>query len=153
MATQPEIPDDVEETNGQIDDDVVDLLKGIDSEAELMGQYVTEGSSENQSIDFVAQWFPDEDEWQGKTQVTWEQAQAMAVLRHLPKAYPELEGMEDFLDGVIRDYEMYLTSVEGESRDQQRRILESLFGEASERTEEFASSLTNAFGGGSSGDD
>ena len=142
------------EENGEdfaIDPDLKEELDGALSEESIIGMGMAGGKSE-EKMPLVKEWFPDENKWEGKTIITANQATQLALAKHLPKAFPEIMPLEGFINDVINDYEMLLTSVEGVSREQQKETLISLFGGSSKTDKEGASHIEIAMGGGEEGD-
>lgn len=123
-----------------MDDQVKEEVSNVLSEEEIIGMYHSGGEGE-QRMPIVKSWFPDEDQIKGKTIVTKRQAKQLALARHIPKAFSEVSPLEGFIEGVINDYEMLLTSVEGIGREQQTNVLRSLFGGGSEQVQEVTSTL------------
>ena len=122
-----------ENGSGQVlDPELIEEIDEYDSEAELLGAYTVggEGAEDRQDIHVLQQWFPGPDEWQGKTNIHPEQAVALAALRHLPDVFPEFDEprVRRFIIGLVEDYEKYLTSIDGKAREEQERILQSMFG-------------------------
>lgn len=132
-----------------VDDDLVDELEETPLEDPFITEYGTDHTGEDgeDPIAFAGDWFPGADEWQAKTAITPHQAHALAVVRQLPDLYDELEELEPFLDNLVQDYEMYLTSVGGASREQHVSILRSIFGGDAEEMEETRNMLLGAFAG------
>jgi len=124
---------------------VADASKSL-SEEHLIGTYSTDGNNEER-LPLVKSWFPQEDEWQGKTHINSFQAKALAVAKHLPDAFNELKPLAPFMENVINDYEMLLTSVEGKSREQQMNVLMSMFGEQMGEESKARSALLSAIAG------
>lgn len=128
-----------------LDPDLLESLENVKSEDPLITEYGTPGKGQdNEGIHFAKGWFPDSDQWQGKTNITEPQAKKLAAVRNLSKAFPQVAHMEDFLTSMVTDYEMYKTSVEGESRKEQMRVLKSIFGgtsEAEETTQSLVSTI------------
>ena len=116
------------------------------SEEDIVGLYSSEGGSEER-LPLVESWFPKEEQWQGKTIVNSYQAKALAVAKHLPEAFNEIEELEGFINEVINDYEMLLTSVEGTSREQQMNVLMSMFGKESSEESKARSAVLSAIAG------
>lgn len=142
-----------DENDFTLDPDVEDELDEIDAEDPMVVEYGTHGQDGGEKIQFTEKWFPGSDEWAGKTSVSHRQARALALVKNLPLAFDELEGLSDFLDVVVEDYEKLLTSVEGRSREQQTDVLRAVFGEASAESEERASAFMAALAGGTDEDD
>lgn len=113
-----------------IDPRVEEELEDINSEEEIFGSYHTDGQA-GEKIETVNNWLPDKDNWQGKTVVNEQEARLFSVARSLPKAFPEIEEKEPFIDEMITNMEMYKTSA-NEAREQQVSVLGSMFGSTGE---------------------
>lgn len=136
--------------NGQndeplIDPEVKEELEEIPGENPMLVEYAGNGDGENDSISFADKWFPGGSEWQGKTDITADQAHALSLVRAMTEYYDELEDLEPFFESLITNYEQYLTSVEGKAREQQVSILRSMFGSGGDLEEAQRSALTAAF--------
>lgn len=110
------------------DDEVMDATEGVKNEiAELVGGFSKEGKDSGDELGLYEDWMPGKDDYQGKTHITHHQAHALAAVRQLPDVYEMLgihvEGFRKFIIGLIEDYEQYATSIEGESREQQMKVL------------------------------
>lgn len=118
-----------EKNNGEkvIQDEVREELEQIGSE-DLLVEYGNSGGDDNQKTRFVEKWFPSGKEWQGKTNIEPHQARALSLVRHLDDYFEEIDELGDFLREVVTDYEMYRTSVNGESREQHVAIMRAMFG-------------------------
>lgn len=110
-----------------IQDEVRDELENVGSE-DLLVEYGTQGGDNNEKTRFIEKWFPGGSDWQGKTNIKPHQARALALVRNIDSHFEEIEELGPFLRDVITDYEMYLTSVEGESRKDQVDIMRAMFG-------------------------
>lgn len=114
--------------NGDLDD-LVDSLESIESDEDLLGEYgVGPNGDGDDRLRAITEWLPDHDQWQGKTNITEEQARELAAARLVVKYFDELDEIEADLTQYINDYEMYLTSVDGAARREQVGVLRSLFG-------------------------
>lgn len=119
-----------------VDPELVEALERIPKEDPLITEYGTAGKGgQQEAIDFVSQWFPQKDNWQGKTKINENQAKALALFRHLPELFDEIEDLQGFIEGFTNNYEQYLTSVDGESRIQHTEILKALFGKSTANDE------------------
>lgn len=131
-----------------IPDELKDELESIPAEDPFVTEYMTQGGGNaGESLRFIEKWFPDEEDWQGKTKIQSHQASALAILRNLDEAFMDGEFNEvmPFLIGAIDDYEKYLTSIEGESRKEHVDILRTLFGGPQTDETESRSALMSAF--------
>jgi len=129
-----------------IDPDLKEDLQSKLSEEQIIGMYGG-GVKSEERIPIVEGWFPKDDEWAGKTILNRHQARSLALAKHLPKAFPEISPLEDFINTIIDDYEILLTSVEGVSREQQMRVLQAMFGGGSEEQEEARTAILTALAG------
>lgn len=144
------------EENGDppIDPKVDEFTSEALSDEHLLGAYGAEGNGDEDKLEMVRGWFPGADEWQGKTVINPRQAKMLAVAKHLPEAFPEIEEYDDFITNIIDDYEMLLTSVGGNARTQHMNVLMSLFGDVSGAEEEEArNALMTALAGHMEGND
>lgn len=132
-----------------LDPELVEELQNIPVEDNLLTEYGSPGSQsdDSQDISFAEKWFPDKDNWQGKTIIQPKQARALAAVRAMPEVWDELEDLEPFLDSMVTDYEQYLTSIEGISRNQQSKILQAMFGGETEKEERRRDMIMSAFAG------
>lgn len=135
------------ENQPKLDPDLVDELDDVLSEEEIIGMYGGSGGKEER-MPIVENWFPNADEWQGKTAIQPHQAHALALAKHLPEAFEEISGLEAFIHNIINDYEMLLTSVGGQSREQQMNVLRALFGAGTAEESEMAQSFISTLAAG-----
>lgn len=134
-----------------LDDDVKKEVKESGSEQDLLGSWVTDGSG-GDKLPLIENWIPDGDQWQGKTVVNENEARLFAIARNLPKAYDEISHMQPFIDGLFTDLEMYKTSVDGLSREQQKSVFMAMFG-ATDDGSTAGNVLMNALAGQGDDDD
>lgn len=120
------------EDNGIIDPEVKEELESIPGENPLLTEYATNSGGESDSIGFADKWFPKQEQWQGKTIITADQAYALSMLRSITEYFEELEDLKPFVEELIENYEVYLTSIDGEGREQQEKILRAMFGDSGE---------------------
>lgn len=125
MSQNPVIPDEVQE---EIDESV--------TEENLIGGYLSESGDNEEKLGIVENWFPGKDEWHGKTNISPKQARAVAIAKHLPTIFHEIEEYDEFLELMIDDYMKLLTSVEGVSRNEQMKVLQSLFSGVADEEQE-----------------
>lgn len=133
-----------------IDPELKEELENLPAEDPFVTEYGTSlgsNSAQEESISFADKWFPEHDEWQGKTRITPQQARALAAVRALPLVWDELEDLKPFLDRFVTDYEMYLTSIDGLARDQHADILRAMFGGEAEQEERRRDMLFGAIAG------
>lgn len=133
-----------QEDKPTLDSEVEKELDSIVAEEQIIGQYGSgEGSQERLSL--VKSWFPETDNWDGKTKINARQARSIAIARNMAKVFPELVIAEEFIQTVIEDYEILLTSVkdknEETARDDQVRIMTSMFGGVPENDDVAQSAL------------
>jgi len=141
-----------EKGNGfALDEDVKEEIEDANGEDSLLGSWTTDGD-QSDKLPLVEGWIPDSDSWQGKTKVNQHEARLFALARNLPKAYPEIEEMDGFIDGLFTDLEMYLTSIEGDSRQEQMRVLAAMFGSQIDE-EDTRRAFMTAFAGQQDDDD
>lgn len=131
-------------TKADIDEKIIEEIEGVTQEDPTLTEYQSQGQEQSE-LEFVREWFPDPDSWKGKTNITADQARQLALIRNMHLAFPELEEHTvEFLDSVANDYEQYLTSIEGEARQQHTSIMQSIFSGASESLEKAQSTLLGA---------
>lgn len=111
-----------------VDNAVLEEVEGVNDEiSELVGRFGKNGGSGGDELGLYEDWMPDSDEHEGKTHITPHQAHALAGMMNLPAAYDlldmHIEGLDGFLTQLAKDYMKLLPSIEGESRDQQMRVL------------------------------
>lgn len=105
------------------------------------------GNQEDSRLEFVREWFPEENDWRGKTRISPTQARALTVMRHLPNIYGEEllgkkeEELAKLLNSLADNIEVYQTSIGGQSRAEQKDILELAFGGHSEKRESQETSM------------
>lgn len=108
-------------------------------------------SEDDSRLEFVKKWFPSEDDWRGKTRISAEQARALTVMRHLPEIYGEeilgedKEDIKNLLNSLADNIEVYQTSMGGESRKEQKDILELAFGGQAEQQLAKENSMMDTF--------
>lgn len=129
-----------------IDPKVINELQSVLSEEEIVGMGMREKGSE-EKIPLVEGWFPQKEEWSGKTNISLFQAHNIALAKTLSLAFPELKPLEKFIQESLTNYEMLLTSVEGVSREQQMNVLMSMFGGGSKEQTESQTALMTALAG------
>ncbi len=140
-------------TNGvSLDEDVKEEIEQAGGEDQLIGGWTNSGGG-GDKVPVLTEWIPEGHEWQGKTILNEQEARLLAIARNLPKAYPEIEDMQPFLEGLITDYEMYKTSVDGVSREQQKSVLMAMFGKSPGEEDGLGNMIVGAFGGGGDDDD
>lgn len=111
-----------------ISEDVKEETDDVGNEvAELVGHFGKDGKGSSEELALYENWMPDAEQYQGKTNISLEQSHALAGMRQLANVYEllgiEIDGLEEFLIALIRDYEQYQTSVDGKSRKEQVRVL------------------------------
>ena len=129
-----------------IDPDLKEELEETPAEDPFLTEYMTgQGGKSEESLRFIEKWFPDEDEWEGKTNIEAHQAHSLAIVRNMEKFFDELEPIMPLINSTVEDYEMYLTSIEGEARKEHVDILRTLFGGPQTDETESRSALMAAF--------
>jgi len=134
----------------EINPELKQMLGEIPTEDPFLTEYGSQKENpDNPHTDLIDKWMPESDDWQGKTIITAQQARALAVGRQLPELIPELSddeyGVGHVLKDLIKDYEQYLTSIEGLSREQHVDVLQSVFGGPSNMEKENRTMLLRAF--------
>lgn len=119
-----------DDTRIKLADDVKAETDGdaVHSETDdLVGTLTNEQPAEGDELGLYEDWMPGAEQYQGKTHIAQHQAHALAAVRQLPKVYEMLgiyvDGFDQFIQGLVENYEQYATSIEGESREQQMRVL------------------------------
>ena len=151
MSTETQKSEAQKSENGLLDTELVEALSQTESEDQLITQYGgDEKTPEDRKVNFTSEWFPSEDNWQGKTIIQPHQAQALAGARLLPDIFEELEDIAPIITELINNYEQYLTSVEGIAREQQADILHAIHS-GEKRTPEESRKIGDLFIQGSDG--
>lgn len=135
-----------DERDGVIDPALVEELEETPAEDPFLVEYMTgSGGKSQESLKFIEKWFPDKDAWEGKTRIRAHQAHSLAAVRQITKVFDEVEHLEPFLEDMVNTYEQYLTSIEGQSRQEHVEILRTLFGGPETDKAESQSALMSAF--------
>jgi len=103
-------------TNGQQEDEE-------EEEAEIL-----RGDSGPNPNEMASEYLPESDQWAAKTVLDEHDPGAIAALRHFEVMFPEVEELQPLIDGVIDEHLPARTSVQGNSRDEYREIIMSMFG-------------------------
>lgn len=114
-----------------LDDELVEQLQQTPHEESIIAGYERGKSDESDKVNFAQEWFPDKDQWAGKTIINPSQAKALAVARNLAGIFPELQQSDATIQDILDKYEVYLTSIEGNARNQHELILRAAFGDQS----------------------
>ncbi|MFP4017835.1 MAG: hypothetical protein ACOCT9_00985 [archaeon] len=119
------------EKNLKIDPEVKEELEDTVAEDPFLTEYATPNQSgqKSEKIDVTSEWIGEKDNWQTKTKLSADQIIAMSQVRMLPKAFPELEEIEDILIGTVKNLEQYAVSHGGLSREQQVDVLRAMHGD------------------------
>lgn len=144
---KPNTGNDTKEERNPIEETIQEV-EGTGIENPLLVEY---GSDQNETDDsrlqFVREWFPSENDHRGKTRISPEQARALTVMRHLPEIYGEEllgdkeEAMSNLLNSLADNIEVYQTSIGGQSRAEQKDILELAFGGHAEKKQSQETSM------------
>jgi hypothetical protein len=78
--------------------------------------------------EMASDYLPESDQWAAKTVLDEHDPGAIAALRHFDVMFPEVEELQPLIDGVIDEHLPARTSVQGNSRDEYREIIMSMFG-------------------------
>ena len=78
--------------------------------------------------EMAANYLPEQDEWQAKTNIDINDPAAIAALRNFDEMFPEVEGLQPLIDGFLDDFLQTKTSVGGASREEYENIIRSMFG-------------------------
>lgn len=84
--------------------------------------------------EMVADYLPDEYDFDAKTQLDMGDPHRLALLRNYNEIMPELEHMQGTLDSFADDFTKAQTSVAGDSRNDFRKILMAMFGASEDRS-------------------
>lgn len=106
-------------------------LDDIPEESIVTGSADTGDDEQNDELEFVRDWFPNPDDYRGKTNISAKQARYLTVMRHLPDIFPDMMGSDDMkalLNDLADNVERYQTSINGKSREQQQEILKLVGG-------------------------
>lgn len=137
-----------------IPEEVEEEINSALTEEEVIGAFSNSGSGQEEKLSLIEKWFPGEDDIHGKTIISKNQAHAIAIGKHLPLVFNELDDeFGEFIKEIIDDYMMLLTSVEGIGREQQMNILAAMFGGISEDEDDARSWMKAAMAAGSADDD
>jgi hypothetical protein len=80
----------------------------------------------------VADYLPGSDDWQAKTNVDLTDPAAIAALKQFGAIYPEVDDLQDIIDGFLHEFLKTKTSVKGAGRDEYRSIMEAMYGKKSD---------------------
>lgn len=145
-----------ESENENAQNPIAETMQEVDDIAVENPMLTEFGSSKSDDSDnrleFVREWFPTKGDWRGKTRISPNQARALTVMRHLMPIYgndifdnEEQEAMQNLLDSLATNIEIYQTSMGGKSREEQQAILELAFGGHSEKRESQESSMIDRY--------
>ena len=73
-------------------------------------------------------YLPESDDWQSKTILDVRDPAAIAALSQLAEMYPEVEELQDFVDGTLDTFFRTRTSVGGQSREEYHRMISAMYG-------------------------
>lgn len=121
--------------------ETIEEVEGTKVEDPILTEFGSDrgGDEEDTRLEFVREWFPAADNWKGKTRISPMQARALTVMRHLPEIYGEellgedKEAIAKLVASLADNIEVYQTSIGGESRSEQKDILELAFGGQGEK--------------------
>lgn len=147
----PRVPDE-SVTDKSTDDAIEKSMEEIENvriEDPVLVEYGARGNDDDR-LSFTREWFPDSDEWKGKTNISPTQARALTVMRQLPTmlddVLPDDDGeLDRLLNALADDIEIYQTSIGGLSRRQQKEILELAFGGQEEKRTSRESSILDRY--------
>jgi len=78
--------------------------------------------------EMIAAYLPESDDWEAKTILDLDDPRAVAALKNMDKMYPEVEGLQPLIDSFLEEFLKSRTSVGGQSREDFRDMLISMFG-------------------------
>jgi hypothetical protein len=90
--------------------------------------------------EMVAEYLPAEEDWDAKTQLDIDDPHKLALIRNYEDVMPEMSHWQPTLDKFATDFLKARTSVAGDSRNDYRKILMSMFGSTDDEN-----SAMNAF--------
>lgn len=94
--------------------------------------------------EMAADYLPEQHDWLAKTKLDITDPHAIAALSQFETMFPEVDDVQPMIDEFIDDFLRGRTSVNAESRDEYKDIIQSMFG--SHGDEEGASSVRVALG-------
>lgn len=140
------------ERSSEAIDNAIDDVSGVAVEDPILTEYGSDrGDKEDNRLEFVREWFPTENDYRGKTRISAKQARALTVMRHLPDIYGEeilgedKEAIAKLINSLADNIEVYQTSIGGESRSEQKDILELAFGGHNEKRQSQETSMMDRF--------
>lgn len=98
---------------------------GEEEEPAAMPMYPDRGPNREQ---MASGYLPDGDNWTAKTFLDTRDPAAVAALSQLGEMYPEVEELQEFVDEVVDQFMQAQTSVAGQSRQEYKSILQSMYG-------------------------
>lgn len=133
-------------------EETIEEVEGVTVEDPMLTEFGSDrGKDDDSRLQFVREWFPSENDYRGKTRISPRQARALTVLRHLPDIYgkellgEDKESLSKLLNSLGDNIEIYQTSIGGESRSEQKDILELAFGGHSEKMQSQESSMLDRY--------
>ncbi len=78
--------------------------------------------------DMVGDYLPDGEDWEAKTVLDLSDPAAVAGLSQMGKMYPEVDDLQPLIDDFLGHFLKSRTSVGGESRNEFKNILVSMYG-------------------------
>lgn len=107
-------------------DSETDVDAGGDEESEEPRPwYPTQGPNREGMTD---SYLPGEEDWVAKTQLEINDDARVSVLRQMGAIYPEVDDLQPLLDQFLDQFLRARTSVGGQSRDEYKSILRSMYG-------------------------
>lgn len=103
------------------------------------------GSSGPGKNEMVQQYLPDSDDYNEKTILDLEDPARIAVLRNISDLYPEVEELQEPIDGFLDEFLPAKVSVGGQGRSDFNSILRAMFG-ATDDDDNTGQVLANALG-------
>lgn len=140
-----------EEKSDERIEETLEEVEDVTVEDPILTEYgSSKGDSDDERLAFVEKWFPTENDQRGKTRISPTQARALTVMRHLPELYDGLLGekeneIQELLNGLADNIEVYQTSIGGKSRQEQKDILELAFGGHQEKMQSQESSMLDRY--------
>lgn len=104
---------------------MVDDSEDDDSEPEASPIYPSKGPNRE---DMASSYLPEGEDWLAKTAVDLEDPAAIAALSEFGSMYPEVDDLQELIDGFLHHFLKGKTSIGGRSREEYRSILVSMYG-------------------------
>lgn len=114
-----------------LDDELVDMLNDVPGEDPVLTEYMAAGDDGGGDRTATADgWMPEADEMKDETFISPSQAKALAVGRWYEHLFDEVDLADEtqVMKRIFDDFEKYVVSIHGKSREQQVNVLANMFG-------------------------